>query len=185
MTGNAPNRSVKYSMAVAVLALSVGCFEAGAQGTIGPPIGGGFDRLYDDGFVRVDISGGTTGFTSYWGYQSPSQIEGAYITFHCVMEFDSGLVLVVDRFSCDGIVFFPAAPYSGSFGGLGPQISDAPFSRTVTAIPEPSTLAMLIVSPDSLESPRHRTARTASRKPSVEVGELKQMTSWPRNLTRC
>jgi len=42
----------------------------------GPATGGGIDRFYDDGFNRVDASGNAGGLTTYWSYQSPSQVPG-------------------------------------------------------------------------------------------------------------
>ena len=34
------------------------------------------DRIYDDGFVRTDISGNAGGQTWFWGYNDPSQLAG-------------------------------------------------------------------------------------------------------------
>ncbi|MBM3883981.1 MAG: hypothetical protein FJ387_30470 [Verrucomicrobia bacterium] len=41
-----------------------------------PVPGGGVDRFYDDGYVRVDSSGNAGGETWFWGYQSASQLPG-------------------------------------------------------------------------------------------------------------
>src|SRR5438046_1971715 len=43
---------------------------------IGPAAGGGANRFYDDGFVRVDGSGDKEGLTWFWGYENPAQIQG-------------------------------------------------------------------------------------------------------------
>lgn len=43
---------------------------------IGPAGTGGVDRLYDDGFVRVDVSGNAGGVTWFWGYNDASQLAG-------------------------------------------------------------------------------------------------------------
>jgi hypothetical protein len=48
----------------------------------GPPAGGGADRTYDDGFVRVDSSGNANGFTWNWGYQDAAQVQGDTIAMH-------------------------------------------------------------------------------------------------------
>lgn len=45
------------------------------------------DRFYDDGFVRIDISGNAGGTTWFWGYNDASQVAGvgtpgATLTFH-------------------------------------------------------------------------------------------------------
>lgn len=42
----------------------------------GPATGGGLNRTYDDGFVRVDSSGNQGGVTWNWGYQNASQVPG-------------------------------------------------------------------------------------------------------------
>lgn len=41
----------------------------------GPATGGGVDRSYDDGYVRVDSSGNAEGKTWYWGYDQASQVN--------------------------------------------------------------------------------------------------------------
>ncbi|MBX3731980.1 MAG: hypothetical protein KF791_05250 [Verrucomicrobiae bacterium] len=43
-------------------------------GPVGVP---GADHFYDDGFVRVDQTGNAGGTTSFWGYQSGSQVDAA------------------------------------------------------------------------------------------------------------
>jgi hypothetical protein len=41
-----------------------------------PPLGGGVDHNYTDGFVRLDSSGDHGGQTWNWGYQNASQVPG-------------------------------------------------------------------------------------------------------------
>ncbi|MCZ7640886.1 MAG: hypothetical protein M5U12_35435 [Verrucomicrobia bacterium] len=41
----------------------------------GPPTGGGVDRVYDDGYVRLDNSGNAEGKTWYWGYDQAAQVD--------------------------------------------------------------------------------------------------------------
>jgi hypothetical protein len=53
---------------------NLGGYTSGASP--GPASGGGLDRTYDDGFVRVDGSGNRGGQTWNWGYQSAAQIPG-------------------------------------------------------------------------------------------------------------
>lgn len=56
--------------------------DVGAR--LGPPAGGGIDRTYRDGFVRVDASGNTGGKTWYWKYNEASQVtpDGSGIAMH-------------------------------------------------------------------------------------------------------
>jgi hypothetical protein len=42
----------------------------------GPAMGGGLDRTYEDGFVRMDSSGNQGSLTWNWGYQNASQLPG-------------------------------------------------------------------------------------------------------------
>jgi hypothetical protein len=46
--------------------------------------GSGLNHSYDDGYVNVDENVGPAPdyYTSYWGYSSPSQIDGTLLTFH-------------------------------------------------------------------------------------------------------
>src|SRR5206468_2756913 len=53
-----------------------GIGKLGNQPDPGPPTGGGIDRFYDDGFVRVNRSGNNQGLTSFWGYNTASQTPG-------------------------------------------------------------------------------------------------------------
>ncbi len=49
----------------------------------GPAAGGGMDRDYEDGFVRVDSSGNLDGETWYWGYEDTAKQEvGGAILMH-------------------------------------------------------------------------------------------------------
>jgi hypothetical protein len=48
----------------------------------GPATGGGVNRTYDDGFVRVDSSGDTHNQTWNWGYQPGAQVQGSTLTLH-------------------------------------------------------------------------------------------------------
>jgi hypothetical protein len=45
-------------------------------GQAAPPLSGGVDHNYSDGFVRLDSSGDRGGVTWNWGYQNASQISG-------------------------------------------------------------------------------------------------------------
>jgi hypothetical protein len=47
-----------------------------ASGSPGPATGGGIDRIYTDGYNRVDSSGNVGGKTWFWGYNSASQLPG-------------------------------------------------------------------------------------------------------------
>lgn len=108
----------------------------------GPASGGGVARFYDDGFVRVDATGNSGGYTSFWSYENASQIQGAFISFHCQSILDANTIqLLTDTYEL-GALIPPDAPYAGSFEGPGPALPDAPFSRTITVVPEPSFLAL-------------------------------------------
>jgi hypothetical protein len=48
----------------------------------GPATGGGVNRIYDDGFVRVDSSGDAGGQTWNWGYQPGAQLQGGTLILH-------------------------------------------------------------------------------------------------------
>lgn len=48
----------------------------------GPATGGGLDRIYDDGFVKLDVSGNAGGKTWNWGYADPAQVVGDGIEMH-------------------------------------------------------------------------------------------------------
>jgi hypothetical protein len=58
-------------------------FNAPALGLLTPPplagsgaTGNPVAREYEDGFVRVDSTGNAGGYTSYWGYNNDSQVQG-------------------------------------------------------------------------------------------------------------
>lgn len=42
-----------------------------------PGAGGGIDRIYDDGYVRLDSNGNAGGTTWFWGYQDAAQYDPA------------------------------------------------------------------------------------------------------------
>jgi hypothetical protein len=48
----------------------------------GPATGGGVNRTYNDGFVKMDSSGDAGGQTWNWGYQNASQVQGNTLTMH-------------------------------------------------------------------------------------------------------
>lgn len=115
-----------------------------AQCDPGPPIGGGVNRCYEDGYVYVDCTGNSGGVTGYWGYQSGSQIQGGSIVFHSMSYLDATtLQVLTDTYDLGGIVP-PLPPYTGVFcGGFVPVISDAPVSRSVLSIIIPPLLIRL------------------------------------------
>ncbi|HVU28595.1 MAG TPA: hypothetical protein VHG71_12770 [Verrucomicrobiae bacterium] len=43
--------------------------------------------IYDDGYVRPDQTGSTDGYTSYWGYNNASQIQGNNLLMHSTTSF--------------------------------------------------------------------------------------------------
>lgn len=55
---------------------------AAAGSNPGPATGGGIDRTYDDGYVRVDSSGNDGGLTWNWGYQKAGQVVGDTMQYH-------------------------------------------------------------------------------------------------------
>jgi hypothetical protein len=58
---------------------------AAAGSNPGPATGGGIDRTYDDGYVRVDSSGNDGGLTWNWGYQNSGQVVGDTLQFHSTL----------------------------------------------------------------------------------------------------
>jgi hypothetical protein len=115
------------------------------QNDPGPATGGGVDRFYDDGFVRVDATGNPGGYTWFWSYENATQIQGSFISFHSQALLDANTIqLVTDTYDLGGL-FPPSAPYTGTFEGPGPVLPDAPFSRTITIVPEPSSFALATV----------------------------------------
>jgi hypothetical protein len=110
---------------------------ASAQCDPGPATGGGINRCYDDGYVRVDITGNADSYTSYWGYQNSSQIQSGFLVFYSRTNLNADTVQVLtDTYDLDGI-FPPSAPYSGTFQGPGPLIHDTPVSRSISVIKLP------------------------------------------------
>ena len=96
-----------------------------------------------DGFVRVDVFGNLGGSTWFWGCENASQMQGSFIVFHSQIILDtSNIQLVTDTYDL-GEVVPPFAPYMGSFEGPGTLLPDSPFSRMITIIPEPSSVALL------------------------------------------
>lgn len=74
---NAPNRfglSYRSGWNIAASFHNQPGYYAGPH--VGSATGGGTDRFYDDGFVRVDSTGNAGGLTSYWGYDNASQVPG-------------------------------------------------------------------------------------------------------------
>src|SRR5206468_1050735 len=63
----------------------------------GPATGGKTDRFYDDGYNRVDVSTNTLGLTYFWGYQNPSQIQGAPANGTVVMNSSSSAADVTSQ----------------------------------------------------------------------------------------
>ena len=97
----------------------------------GPATGSGINRCYDDGFVYVDSTGNSFGYTSDWGYQNSSQIQNGNIVFHSQTYVDSNTVQVItDTYSLD-YMLPPLSPYYGSYYGPGPLLPDAPISRSM------------------------------------------------------
>jgi hypothetical protein len=83
--------------------------------------------------VRVDGSGNAGGFTTFWSYTDAAQVPGdGYIYFHCRGLSNAIWVTVTDRYPLNGMIP-PSPPYSGTFAGPGPAISDTP-TRTAAAI---------------------------------------------------
>jgi hypothetical protein len=120
-------------------------FAVLAQSDPGPATGGGINRSYDDGYVFVDSTGDSFGYTSNWGYQNVSQIQGNFLVFHSESSLDANTIqLITDAYDLGNLIP-PPAPYSGTFGGFGSVIPDSPFSRSIQdiAVPEPSSVIML------------------------------------------
>ncbi len=47
----------------------------------------GVNHIYDDGYVRVDQTGNAQGYSSFWGYNSASQVSGNTISMHSAKSF--------------------------------------------------------------------------------------------------
>jgi hypothetical protein len=50
----------------------------------------GIDHFYDDGYVRVDQTGNSENFTSFWGYNNAEQAIGGFLTFNSTKSFTAG-----------------------------------------------------------------------------------------------
>lgn len=64
----------------------------------GPAVGGGLDRTYGNGYVRVDSTGNADGKTWYWGYNNAGQVSLEYdaINMNAVTETAHAAVNDVD-----------------------------------------------------------------------------------------
>jgi hypothetical protein len=74
---SSPNRfgaSARLSLNISAKFRNLGGFSTASNP--GPATGGGLDRFYDDGFVRVDSTGNKGGLTWFWGYENASQLPG-------------------------------------------------------------------------------------------------------------
>lgn len=136
------------SLALACGLLVLNSLVADAQPDPGPATGHVIDRAYDDGFVRVDITGNNHGGflgTWYWDYQSSAQLEGGYLVFHARIAYDETWdQIITDSYSLFGGI--PTQPPTGfTYAGPAMVISDEPASRSVVLVPvpEPATLSLL------------------------------------------
>lgn len=98
--------------------------------------------IYDDGYVRVDNTGDAGGQTSYWGYNSASQLSGSTLTMHSTKSFsasggasdDASPYLGLDLAYGDSYWYWGGAKIGWEFGfGLLPiHIADnQPMAATV------------------------------------------------------
>lgn len=64
----------------------------------GPATGGGLDRVYDDGYVKLDSSGNAGGQTWNWGYENDGQVDpvGGTLALSAVAGSDPAVVNNVD-----------------------------------------------------------------------------------------
>ncbi len=67
---------------------------AGTGANPGPATGGGFDRIYDDGYNKVDSRGNAGGQTWNWGYQNNSQVDpvASTLALHALAASDAATV---------------------------------------------------------------------------------------------
>ncbi len=170
-----------------------------AQCDPGPATGGGTNRCYEDGYVYVDVTGNSEGYTWYWGYQNPSQIQGGFLLFHSRTNLDANTVqLLTDAYDVSGQPL-PPPPYAGTFAGPGLIIPDSPVSRSFVNIitspplsiqttptnslvlswPSPSTGWSLYENGD-LTSTNWTQVSTAP----ADNGVLKTLTVWPPDGNR-
>ncbi len=112
--------------------------NSSAQCDPGPATGSAFNRCYDDGFVFVDVSGNSHGFTWYWGYVASSQAQGGYLIFHSRSTLGSNTVqMMTDEYFLAGLIP-PPAPYAGTFASPGPLLYAEPTSRTTNTFTIPA-----------------------------------------------
>jgi hypothetical protein len=71
-----PNRFSVSGTAVWNVKADFSRFNPGSNRGPGPAAGG-VDHFYDDGYNRVDHTGNSGGYTSFWGYKNPSQLDTA------------------------------------------------------------------------------------------------------------
>lgn len=57
------------------------------KGTFTLPGNNAANGIYDDGYVRVDDTGNAQGYTSYWGYNNASQLNGSTLTMHSTTSY--------------------------------------------------------------------------------------------------
>jgi len=77
---------------------------------------GGGTHIYDDGYVLIDDTGNAQGFTSYWGYNNPSQVTGQTLTFHSANSFSTSGSSKADDSPYLGLDL----AYGGQLGRWGP-----------------------------------------------------------------
>jgi hypothetical protein len=95
------------------------------------PPGGGRDYEYEDGYVRVDITGNAMGLTGYWGYDNASQYDAGNetLSFNLTSGLANGRAGETEDYSpgfeifayydMGGIADFQGKPVSWGFkGGL-------------------------------------------------------------------
>ncbi len=110
---------------------------ASAQCDPGPATGTTVNRCYDDGFVYVDVTGNSHGFTWYWGYVDAAQVQDGYLVFHSHTILAGNTVQVLtDQYFLAGLIP-PAAPYVGGFASSGPLLYAEPASRMTNTLAMP------------------------------------------------
>ncbi|HYG21705.1 MAG TPA: hypothetical protein VEH04_02900 [Verrucomicrobiae bacterium] len=50
---------------------------------------GGQNHLFDDGYVRVDRTGNSGGYTTFWGYERPDQVQSGQLLFQSTSSFEA------------------------------------------------------------------------------------------------
>lgn len=124
-----------------------------AQCEPGPATGSAVNRCYDDGFVYVDVTGNSHGFTWYWGYVNDTQVQGGYLAFHSTARVGNTVQLVTDEYFLAGLIP-PPAPYAGAFASPGPLLFAELASRITLTVPslliqQTATNSMVISWPSS------------------------------------